>query len=396
MGGNRDTSVTFSERAQAVSRSVRQLVTIAAIAFIGPLASPCEDIAVLSHDAKYMLLDGETLATRDVGNLRWMGIWGIDAILPGSTSARFAFLSDSLSAELSIPDESGQFQQSALVVVTNLAERENTASRIAISHGYEFSSGDAQWIDGADQLIVRAQKTLGISVLDQGLYEVDSWANAGVASEALFACRRDGTIFTLAGTRRTIRQDGVSTVDALTTPDGFEDCRMESREWGRNGAERLAEGCRVMLGCRRERRHVKAVVDIADNKVVAWHQLGASHKLSGGNQNGVGAKTYMQSVLLFADGNRLLRQQEQSNPLPDGRSTFRTMPGPLLRTVDTRNDQVLNENTLSPSGTVSRVFCREMAERTVISDDRRVHLFELNTLKSIASRRIPFDRPFVF
>ena len=120
---------------------MRQLVTSAAIAFIAPLASPCEDIAVLSHDAKYMLLDGETLATRDVGNLRWMGIWGIDAILPGSTSARFAFLSDSLSAELAIPDESGQFQRSALVVVTNLAERENTASRIAISHGYEFSLG---------------------------------------------------------------------------------------------------------------------------------------------------------------------------------------------------------------------------------------------------------------
>ena len=388
-------SVTFSARAQAVSKSMRQLMTIATIAFIAPLANPCEEIAVLSHDAKYMLLDGETLATRDVGNLRWMGIWGIDAILPGSTSARFAFLSDSLSAELAVSDESGHFQRSALVAVTNLAERNNTASRIAISHGYEFSLGDARWIDGADQLIVRTQKKSIVTVLDQGLSEVDSWIN-GVASEATFACRREGTLFSVAGTLRTVRQERESTVDALTIPDGLEDCRMESREWGRNGADRLAEGCGVMLGCRGERGHVKAVVDIAENKVVAWHQLGATHTLSGGRQNGLEAKTYMPSVLLFADGKRLLRQQEQSIPLPDGRSAFRTMPGPLLRTVNTGSGQVLNESTLSPSGTVSRVFCRGISERTVVSGEGKIHLIDLNTLETIASAAIPFERPFVF
>lgn len=68
---------------------------------------------------------------------------------PGSTSAGFAFVTDALSAELAQSDDSGHFQRAALVVVTDLAERDGSA-RIAISHSYEFSMGDALWIDGTD------------------------------------------------------------------------------------------------------------------------------------------------------------------------------------------------------------------------------------------------------
>ena len=178
---------------------MRPFVTIAVVAIIAPLARPCEDIAVVSYDAKYMLLDGETLETRDVGNLRWMGVWGVDAVIPGSTSARFAFVTGALSAEFAQPDESGFFQGSALVVVTNLAERDNTASEIAISHGYEFApTGDARlWIDGTDQLLVREGKRSRVTVLDEGLNEVEVWSAAKWDTGPLLAAGGEATYTSL-------------------------------------------------------------------------------------------------------------------------------------------------------------------------------------------------------
>ena len=137
-------------------------------------------------------------------------------------------------------------------------------------------------------------------------------------------------------------------------------------------------------------------MDIADNRVVAWHESEDSAKLPEGDQSGSGGRTYLPSVLLFADGNRLLRQQSTWIPLPDGPSAFRAMRGPRLRTVDTRSGQVLKDNPRTATGRVSRVFCRGMAERTVVFGDRQVHLIDLNTLETIASSSIPFDRFFVF
>ena len=331
---------------------MRPFVTIAVVAIIAPLARPCEDIAVVSYDAKYMLLDGETLETRDVGNLRWMGVWGVDAVIPGSTSARFAFVTGALSAEFAQPDESGFFQGSALVVVTNLAERDNTASGIAISHGYEFApTGDARlWIDGTDQLLVREGKRSRVTVLDEGLNEVEVWSAAKWDTGPLLACRRGGNLYVAAGTRRATRRDSESIVDELAIPEGFEDCRVENRNPRSGGIESPSVGCRGTLGCRRNGRYVRAVVDIADNKVVAWHESEDSAKLPEGDQSGSGGRTYLPSVLLFADGNRLLRQQSTWIPLPDGPSAFRAMRGPRLRTVDTRSGQVLKDNPRTATG----------------------------------------------
>ena len=57
-------------------------------------ASACEDIAVLSTDARYLVLSGDTLEVRDVGNLWWLGIRGVDYVIPESTLARAALWTD--------------------------------------------------------------------------------------------------------------------------------------------------------------------------------------------------------------------------------------------------------------------------------------------------------------
>ena len=367
---------------------------IIAVGLVGPLANACEEVAVVSASAKYMLLDAGTLAIRDVGDLRWMGVWGVDAVIPGSTSARFAFVTDTLSIELARPGDSGGFQRSALVVVTNLAERNKEPSRISISHDYEFAVGDALWIDGSNQLIVWERSKSRIAVLDEGLKEADVFATSLWNSGAVMACRRDGNLFVATGPHRIIRRDGESTVDGLTTPDRFEDCRVENTQFRGSSVASPSVGCRGTLGCRKDGRYARLVVDVADDSVVAWHESRRSAMLP---EDGVsGVRAYLPSVLLFADGTRLLRQQETWTPLPDGPSAFRSTAGPLLRTVDTRTGEVVKENSRAVTGNVSRVFCRGSSERTVISGNGNVHLVDLNTLDPIASSQIPFDRAFVF
>lgn len=72
---------------------VRNLVTaiIAAIAVTATdLSAACEDIAALSDDARYIVLNADDLSIRDVGSLWWLGIRRVESSSPGSTLAAAA------------------------------------------------------------------------------------------------------------------------------------------------------------------------------------------------------------------------------------------------------------------------------------------------------------------
>ena len=140
---------------------------------------------------------------------------------------------------------------------------------------------------------------------------------------------------------------------------------------------------------------MRAVVDIAENRVVGWHEPRTSAQPPE-RTLAPRARIYMSAALLFSGADRLLRQEDISIPLPDGPNAFRSETGPLLRAVDTRTGQVLTENPDGATGRVSRVFCAGKVERTVVVDDGQVHLVDLDTLETIASRPIPFGRPYVF
>ena len=373
--------------------------SIAAIALAGLLAAPaapCEDIAVLSWEGKYMLLDGETLVPKDVGNLRWMGVWGVDPVLQGSTSARFAFFTDALAAEFAQPHEIYEdFQRGALVVLANVAEKGNTMRRIAMSHHYgDSASGDALWVEGTDQLLVRERKRARVLLLDDRLNEVDAWPDDGWKSWAALACGKGEDLFLATGDRRMVRRNGESMVDALAVPDGFEDCAVDNTRFRGTGTAHPTVACRGTLGCRREGRYMRVVVDIAENRVVGWHDTQASAEPPERRQAPAGARISMRDVLLFSGGRRLLRQEEVSIPHPAAPSARQTDTGPLLRAVDTLTGRILKNAPDSPTGRVSRVFCPGKAERAVLAGDRQVHLIDLATLERIASARVPFDSPY--
>ena len=55
----------------------------------GGVFATCRDIAVLSRDARYMVLDSTTLEIRDVGNLWWLGIRLLNFVGGNSTVDQF-------------------------------------------------------------------------------------------------------------------------------------------------------------------------------------------------------------------------------------------------------------------------------------------------------------------
>ena len=360
---------------------------VAAVAVaVAQVVWPCEEIVVLSHDAKYIVMDGDTLEVVDVGNLRWQGVWGVDVVLPGSTSKRLAFVSDRLSGGEPETTAGDRAAKSALVAIGNLTEADDTAMAMAVSREYDFEIGNAWWIQGTDELLVWQQQRSTLSVLDRSLVRTDEWTVSRAGSRAIMACRNDGRLIVGRRNDRIVRDKEAFLVEALVNPQGMEDCRMES----------VSLGCLATLGCRSDDGYEKGIVDIASNRVVARMRLsnlvgkGASVERSGN-------RTYMGSVALFAGGLRLLRQSEIWVPDPAGStSSFRVDPGTVLRVLDTSTGVEVAANNNAPSGTVSRVFCREGRERVVLSGNGRLHLVDLTTLRPIASAAIPFGRYFVF
>ena len=67
-----------------------------------------------------------------------------------------------------------------------------------------------------------------------------------------------------------------------------------------------------------------------------------------------------------------------------------------MTVADTSNGEFLREVTLNGSGEMSRLMCRNEAERVVLSDTGMVHLVDLDSLEIIATQPVPFHRYFVF
>ena len=96
----------------------------------------------------------------------------------------------------------------------------------------------------------------------------------------------------------------------------------------------------------------------------------------------------------MADGERFLQQDITLTPA--GTDGYYIGYTGRVRVVDTRTSEILGEATLNGFGEFSRFFCRNEAERVVLSDDGMIHVLDLNSLEIIATQPVPFHRYFVF
>ena len=342
--------------------------------------SACEDIAVLYGDARYLLLDGDTLAVADVGNLRWLGVWRVQGIIPGSNSGLFAVSADHLSREHYRGDETGRYP-SKLVVVEGLAETDDTRPRVEIGH-YDIGYAHARWIGRTDLLAAWREKASRFSVLGKDLKETEGWNVSGYDPDAMLACRNGDRL--VVGGSRTRFEEGHGGTELLAFPQRATKCRTTG----------TLSGCLAGFECRRNGKFVNGVLDLADNAVVSAFEYESSFTIP---KDPADLRPFarFKDRLLSADGKTLLQQEMHNEPVP-GTVAYKTSPTSRLRVLGTASGSVVNENNAAPAGRASRLFCPGGRERFVVSGAGEAHLVDLETLEIVATASIPQGRPWVF
>ena len=361
-----------------------RIVTVLALAWL--LAAPtfaCEEIAVLYRNAKYVLLDGDTLELVDVGNLWWQGVWVIDHVWPGSTAEHFAITSDRLSTHLARSNDG--VRKEALVAFENLREQAD-GSPMAITHDYDiYRFRHARWVNGIDQFVVWQQETSVLSALDRVFGEVGRWSLPSHDIGETFACHIGGVLVIGGHRHRTLLQDTNTLVEALAFPEDTQDCTMRGP----------FQGCLGGFECRRNDLWVTGVVDVKTNEVAFAFEHKGRFTIP---KDPLHARQFarFENRLLFASATRLLQQEVLYTPDTPGQNSYRFRPLPRLRVLDTQSGRVVAENVRAPVGQVSRLLCLDSQERVVVSEEGRVQLIDLATLEPIATVAIPDGRHYVF
>ena len=345
----------------------------------------CEEITVLYDDAKYMLVDGDTLDVVDVGDLRWQGVWGVDLVVPGSTLERFAVMANELSAGRGALGEDHS-SKVGLVTWQNLAEQEDTASRVAVSYDYEiFRSFHARWIQGTNRLAVWEQKASKLSIVDVSLERIAAWVVPGHDIGETFACHGEDGVIVGGHRHRTRLEPRGMSIERLELPEGPPACEMSGPFLG----------CLGGFECQREGKVVNGVLDLARNEVVFEFAYGSRFTIPKDSAHSRPFAEF-ENRLLFLDGSRMLQQEVVWTPLWPGTNAYEPKPTSRLRVLDLAEGRIAAENDDAPVGTTSALLCAGERERVVVSRNGRAHLIDLMTLDTLASGSIPLGRHFVF
>lgn len=332
----------------------------------------CEDIAVVDRNARFLVLDGNTLEEKDVGNLWWLGIRVVDGVIKGSTAERAGVNVDTLVDPATDTRTVGP--EGAFLVVRNLGGSSVSARRLSVQ-----MTGNAWWVDDStnSRLIVEtgSSERRAITVLNPDL-SVQIERPAGDLGLPV-ACR-DAARTIIAGLRSgiVITDDGASSVKEFKFPKTSGDFR--------NGGL-TPVGC---IGLMTEFvEHKQGDINIATTSLrtidLATDVLGPSF-----------TARRMAELVLFSRGARLLLNELHATGQAE--TGYRVAPTGRVSVIDTQTGQVLKSAALKRAGTASRLFCRGKDEKIVLVSPQHLQLLDLATLSVIASRTIPFDRYFVF
>ena len=361
-----------------INRYGRSMVTaFAAIAgWCGAWA--CEDVAIVSTDARYIVLNGDTLEISDVGDLRWLGIRGVDYVIPGSTLARAAFWTG---ARFDLDSGMWLGEEWVLVSLQDLGRQLHSYSDLALSiSSSEFN--EDRWVnDDPENRLLRIHKDG-----DGYLYTL---AGTDLSQERQWRSPMDGrhgSGFSCMANNRLF----IGGLENRLTPEGDNELVVETIAGSAPSEIPRLVGT-VSLGCLvlvlpfsdTERSPTEVVtsrlVDLSTNDVVTEFRYTA----------GTGGR-----MLLFADGEQVLRQDITTTPAGEV-GHYIGYTG-RMRVYDTRTSEILGEARLEGSGEMSRLFCRNQAERVVLSDSGMIHVLDLSSLQMVATQPVPFERYFVF
>lgn len=328
-------------------------------------ASACEDIAVLSTDARYLVLSGNTLEIRDVGKLWWLGIRGVDYVIPDSTLARAALWTDSRH-DLETGTWTGP--TSALVSLQDLGRQLTSVSDLILAlSSSEYDS--YRWVNDDPQNRLLRIHSNGdeyfVALVRTDLTQERQWRSPIVRLGSGVSCVVDDRLFVGGLEARLFGEGDELVVESIAR-------RAPSNNYRLVG---ISMGCTVMVS---EPQLPTLLVDLSTNEVVTEFRAKAQTR-----------------VVLFDSGRKLLQQDITRVPV-EGVDGHRVGYTGHMTVADTSNGEFLREVTLNGSGEMSRLMCRNEAERVVLSDTGMVHLVDLDSLEIIATQPVPFHRYFVF
>ncbi len=330
----------------------------------------CPDIGVLSTDARYLVLDGDTLETRDVGNLWWLGIRNVDNVVHGSTLGGLGLYSDRVMDMATGSFRDDYWQTGGLFVLEDLGRQLYHTSKVpGLS---DLPNSELQWIASPKDtrpLILRRQNgKSSVSLSDAQLKESPQGSTTLKTLRA--ACEDSpGRIFAGGVDHRLSIEQGVVSTDRLARAHRKSGYTMSGRSLNCLALMvKVAEEDVTMMH--------NAIIDLSTNSILSEYKT----------------KRYVSPVLI-ANGGRLL---QQVHAVPKERAS-RVERTDEYRLLDTRDGRVLRSTRLGIDGELqSHSFCSDEREYMVIKSPGRVHLLDPEKLEIVVSRDVPFERYFVF
>ena len=363
----------------------------------GTIVAECRDIAVLSRDARFVVLDSDKLELRDSGNLWWLGFRHIDGVIPGSDLNRALVYSEyfvdvatgkrihaNLGSWRDHLDPDPELPTIEWYLLQDLGRRYNSQSEVNFNNMADtdlflnrFSDEQREaWISDSNTLFLHAidreKDLIHYEFLSEDLDSLIGFVSEHYVTSS--QCIVDDTIY-MSGIRDSValdissgRTETALWVDPLYSMSNISDaCFVLSQ---------AMNGERGFYGDNQDYQ----VVDISTGEIKSEFSLSTSNSRS----------------YLFANGTRWLMQHEVKR---EGRWQD---PTPEFTLVDTDSGEILLEreldigNAIIPYSGDSRRFCSSGSdqERIVAIDGLTIYLIDAFNLIVLASVTLPFEGGF--
>jgi len=351
-------------------------VSLVCVLVFGTQSWACSDIAVVSRDGRFIVLDGDDLKIVDVGNLWWLGVRRVDGAAPGSTLDWALLSADRVLNPGTglLREEFGFGRTNARFVLKDLERQYSPPT--SLRNMPDISLFEVKWIANASVRYLLAVSRMGdawfITVMDPSFNVIGRWPSPDPTMGMRASCvAADGRIILGGANSRAVVAQGKMTVEKLDRADrGYE-------------LDASGIGCLATMAKPNPQnsslRDV-VIIDLAQNNVRSAYSRPGTFAFS----------------QMFADGTRILQQQAVGTPVPNTPG-FSVRPTNVFRIIDTTNGNTVQERTLNIAlGELhDQILCGGESDRVLIHAPNAVHLVGLPSLKVLATRELPFSEYFV-
>ena len=368
-----------------VIKKLKNLTKIAQITLLTSICGSslaCDDIAVVSTDARYIVLDAVTLREIDVGNFWWLGIREVDMVVKNSSVSNAAFWVNNWDPFVDSRPTAIESGATRIISLQNLG-RENSWN-FRPPEMIDAAAPKVWWVSQPNnQRLLKfenAEQQSRISVLDSNLAPLETFNASDLTMGFGVACEGVGGSILVAGLRDyfKIAETGFQTTEFPLPQDGTRYHLMD-----------VTLNCLVTLGRFGPLNELSdpqsqtvevAIVDMNKNQVVSRFLT----------------RRFVRNVLTD-NGNKMIQQDLAVQFVGENGDSIQLTPTNKFRVLDTRDGSIVSSREMPSSGRITSPYCSpDDPERVILYSDQTLYLIDATNLSTIATREIPFDEYFIF